>query len=282
MSSGWSKLGTVKAADLVAARENAHWATQILAAAADTHREHVPDTSHTSLVWLSEIGALATGELGASSGTRLALRVADLTLLVLDDAQATAAEAKLAGRTLAEASEEAARMLGGVSPNEFGAPLVRPEYEMPDHPIGTGAAFEADPAALLELAKWIGNADLVLRALAAATEDASPAVTWPHHFDLATLIEVESDAAGLATQTIGIGCSPGDEGAPAPYYYVNFWPGRETAAPSGVEGGQWNTAGWTGAILHADELVAADAQQDKLERFLRSAVAANRRLLADA
>ncbi len=281
---GWRSLGQVDPARLVEARENLHWAAQVLAAAGETHLPALEDTSHTALVWLDAHGALASAALGREGSCRLALRLADLTLLVVDSQGTLHGERSLAGLTLAEALREGAAMLGAFGDGTLDGPLERPTFELPDHPLGGSASLEVDPAALAELARWVANADLAVGSIAERAEGASPVLTWPHHFDHATLIAVETDATGAATKTIGIGCSPGDEAIPAPYYYVSHWPAEEVAPPGEIEGGDTTTEGWTGAVLPGAELVSAGdagAQQEALARFLETAVAASRTLLAD-
>ena len=97
------------------------------------------------------------------------------------------------------------------------------------------------------------------------------------------MIELDTDATGTPTQTIGVGFSPGDEAIADPYYYVNHWPGQSPASLAQLDAGQWHTDGWIGAVLLAADLVAAgDArdQEETLARFLDSGIAANRALLA--
>jgi hypothetical protein len=113
-------------------------------------------------------------------------------------------------------------------------------------------------------------------------------LAWPHHFDIATLAVLATDAAGDAAQTLGAGLSPGDESIAVPYWYVNHWPTREDVRPEApgalgeLAAGHWHTEDWLGAVLRAEELVAAGdaaAQAARLDAFLTSAVAANRALI---
>lgn len=112
------------------------------------------------------------------------LRLRDLTLLVRG---AASAELPLRGRTLDEAF--------AFLESHFGATLRRPDVDLPDHPVAHGAAFDAGDAELSELARYYANA--------AETFDGTVRC-WPHHFDIATLIELGD------SRTIGIGMSPGD------------------------------------------------------------------------
>lgn len=276
----WQRLGAVAPTALTPAREELHWATQVLAAAGETHLPHRPDTSHTAAVWLAEHGALAGFAL--EGGSRLALRFGDLSLLLLDGAGEIRAAQPLAGLRLDDACGWAAQALSGHGAR--GA-LRRPDYEMPPHPIAEGGRFTAANGALAELGRWFANFHLALSDLAAGRPESTPVLCWPHHFDMATLLELERDAAGAATQTIGLGLSPGDVHLSEPYVYVNHWPEQSFAPAQPLSAGEWRSEGWRGAQLRAADLVAAGsarAQQALLARFFDAAIAANRAALRSA
>ena len=88
-------------------------------------------------------------------------------------------------------------------------------YEIPDHAVARGAAYDVRGAAagLAELARWFGNANGVLgRAhgtLVAHKLAAGPVSAWPHHFDLATLAPVPRSVG--EDGSVGVGLSSGDE-----------------------------------------------------------------------
>jgi len=277
--SDWQELGKVSPAQLGPARVQAHWALQVLSAAGETFADHVPDTSHTASQWNATLSAFVGQRLG---GVHIGLRVADLTLLVLGDDGRPAATLPLAGHTLAEAYAWAGRALSADGRSEL--ELVHPGYELPSHPIAGGGRFE--PAVgLNELSRWYANADAVLRRLERETPGAGPVLCWPHHFDIASLVAVETDREGEPLRTVGVGCSPGDELVPQPYWYVNHYPvtGRSELPP--LAAGEWFSEGWIGAVLRGEALVAAggaEAQHALLERFLASAVRESRALALDA
>jgi hypothetical protein len=188
----------------------------------------------------------------------------------------------LRGRTLAEACVLAAAALAPHTGGERA--LVHPDYALPPHPLAEGGRFEPAPG-LEELARWFANADRVLRRLAAETPGAGSVLCWPHHFDIASLIAVETDAAGEAVVTVGVGLSPGDEFFPEPYWYVNHGPETQRTELPPLAAGEWVGGDWTGAVLHAARLVAAPdaaSQRTLLEAFLASAVPASRALALEA
>jgi hypothetical protein len=229
--------------------------------------------------WDAGLAALVGQPLGDA---RLALRPADLTLLLLEAGRPPAARLALPGSTLAEACAFAAAALAPHTRGE--RTLVHPGYALPPHPIAGGGRFEA-AAGLGELARWYANADRVLRRLAAATPGAGDVLCWPHHFDIASLVAVETDAAGEAAATVGVGLSPGDEFFPEPYWYVNHGPETQRAQLPPLAAGEWVGGDWTGAVLHAAALVAAPdaaSQRELVEAFLASAVPASRELALEA
>jgi len=104
---------------------------------------------------------------------------------------------------------------------------------------------------------------------------------WPHHFDIATLIEVDAARAGRAARTVGVGLSPGDASIDEPYCYVNHWPTTARNVLPALAAGEWFREGWAGAVLRGGSLVAAGdaaAQEGLLRAFLASAVPASRAL----
>jgi len=278
----WQRLGAVVPKELAGARAQAHWAAQAISAAGETFVAHAEDTSHTAMQWDAAQGALVGALLPGPERLRVALRPSDLALLLVDASESALASQPLAGRTLAEAYAWVSGAVRDATRGRVDHALVHPGYELPPHAIARGGRFELDAPRLAELARWYADADAELRALAARTPGAGPVLCWPHHFDLATLVAVESGPDGAATKTIGVGLAPGDDLVAEPYWYVNHGPEAEGLALPPLAAGEWWTDGWTGAILRGEALVAAGgaaAQQALLRTYLASALDASRRLL---
>jgi hypothetical protein len=258
-------LGAPTPAALAGARVELHFAAQLPAAVGRALVAPAPDDSHTSLEWLA--GPRLLAGVRAPSGLRAALRPADLALAVLGDADAPAAELPLAGRTFAEAAAWLAAALRAPA----GTVLGLPPYDMPAHPIAGGARFGGeDRAAAAELARWYATADATLRALARSSPGASAVRSWPHHFDIATLLP-----GPAVDTTIGVGLSPGDGSYAEPYFYVTPWPyPKDPAPPELPGGGHWHREGWFGAVLTATSLLAAPRHASAVEAFVEAAVAA--------
>jgi hypothetical protein len=280
----WQRLGAIAPEALVAARQQAHFAAQVISAAGETFLPHLPDTSHTAMAWDPLHAALAGREL-PGAGCRVALRVGDLGLLLLTGDGAIAAHTPLAGLTLPEAYRWTSDAVKSRTRGALARELVHPGYELDPHPIAGGARFALDPG-LPELARWFANADLELQGITRGTPGAGEVLCWPHHFDIAALVVLERDAAGDPLRTLGAGLSPGDEFASEPYWYVNHGPETQHAdLPPLAGGGEWLREGTTFAVLRGSRVAAAGGAAEQHARsrtFLASAIAASRKLALEA
>jgi len=275
--SSWNRVGDILPSALTEARLQLHHAAQIVVSAAISYVPARPDDSHTALTWLSSVRALVSEPITSATPLRIGVRVEDLTLLALDGALRPTGSFALSGRKIA-----AAQTWLGDAVAEAGLDRARltqrKHYTIPAHPVADGEPFSVGGAELAELARYWSNAGGLLEEIARATPGASTVLTWPHHFDIATLIELPS--AGGEKRTIGVGQSPGDDSYAEPYWYVGPYPyPPATDLPSLAGGGHWHTKGWMGAALPASVYVAAGDQRAQVTAFIDSSVAACRRLL---
>lgn len=277
IDSRWSRVGDVSPGSLSDARLQVHHAAQIVVSAAISYLPARSDDSHTALCWSAAHRALVSEPITAAAPLRIGLRVEDLTLLRLDGESRAARLFPLGGRTL----EDGHAWLGDVvaeSGLDRARLTSRKHYTIHAHPVADGKPFSADLGdSLMELARYWSNGSLVLEDFARSTSEASPVLTWPHHFDIATLVEVPS--ASGARRTIGVGHSPGDEWYAEPYWYVGPSPYPSTEKLPALAAGHWHTKGWVGAALRAGEYVSAVDQPAAVLRFVESAVSACRSLL---
>lgn len=274
----WQTLGQPPPSTLGEARGQLHWAAQVIASVGYTLVEPVPDWSHTSLVWHDALGALASQLTSNPPHFRAALRLADLTLLLLDEQGNTYSTFALDGRTLDEGYAWLASAIAALTNAETPPSLVRPDHEMPAHPTGEGAPFSLErPETFAELARWFANADRVLQALSASIPEAVAVLVWPHHFDIALEFASPSEKEAEAAQTIGVGMEPGDAYYAEPYWYITPGPAPDDPNRPPLEGeGFWRTEGWLGAVLTGSTLVAAGGAKEQAERvqaFIRSVLA---------
>jgi len=276
VTSSWSRVGKVPPTALADARLQLHHAAQIAVSAAISYVAARSDDSHTALTWIAPLRALATEPITATRQFRIALRVEDLTLHVLDEKGLPTRSFALPGHTVADGHAWLGEVLAqaALDPARLRA---RKHYTIPSHPVESGAPFSLGGSAeFAELAGYWSNAAGLLEALARGTDGAGPVRTWPHHFDIATLIQLP----GAGGRTIGVGQSPGDDLYAEPYWYVGPHPSPPVAdLPPLAGSGHWHTQGWVGAALPASDYVGASDQRLQVTAFIESAVAACRRLL---
>jgi len=266
----WKLLRTIERHRLTQARLAAHYAVQWLARTARAYIEPKVDDSHTNLGWDRALGGLATHPL--ADGSRLALRIDDLTLLLLSpdagelslkDRNDSAIRAWLGPRFRAK----------GLNPFALDKPLP---YDMPASVIATGGRYLLDDlrSALGELSRWYDNASRALgegrRELVARGLRAPPVRCWPHHFDLDTLVYFSARSSDNA-RTMGIGFSPGDEYYDEPYFYVSIYPAPIVTTLPALQVGHWHSRDFTAAIITAGRILGESDQGAAVEKFLRSA-----------
>jgi hypothetical protein len=118
-------------------------------------------------------------------------------------------------------------------------------------------------------------------------KETGPVQLWPHHIDLAMLWfsgrlipGQDPENEEYADEQMNFGFSPGDSSIPNAYFYITAYPTpaglTETTLPPGAE---WRTEGFTGAVMMYDTLVGAEAPDEKLLSFLRTAQQAGARLM---
>jgi hypothetical protein len=249
---------------LTDARLQTHHAAQLATAMGISFLPPKSDDSHTNLGWLPQLGALASHLVPAPKPFHLAVRVADLMLLFVDDRFCAVDAFELNGRTIASAAEW---IRSGISAHgaDAGRFTLDKHYTIPAHPVAAGGAFDAtNVAAFDQVARWFAGANEILNEV--RQQNVGDAVRcWPHHFDIATLLTV-------AGGTIGVGMEPGDSYYDEPYYYVNKHP-----QPSGPPGimlagkGHWHDQEWIGAVLTGSNVNTAD-QQAQIQSFIKSAL----------
>jgi len=272
LRSAWHSVGTVSPRRLVDSRETLHHAAQLLALAGASFIPEQSDDSHTSMRWMAPLGALATQPIAGRKRFRFALRVADLTLLVIDEeSQQTRDRFTLAGARRASAlawiAERASE--AGLDASTLRTAM---HYSITPHPTDSGAVFQLPgDDSLGELARWYADANLLLEERASSMSGAGPVRCWPHHFDIATLITLPS---GTRITTIGVGLSPGDASYPEPYFYIAPYP-APASTPHALSVGAWHTSEWWGAVLVGTEIVErtqGDEQAGIVRRFMLEAI----------
>jgi len=275
----WRKLGAVPPADLVEARMQLHYASQLSSAIGACYSEPQDDYGHVSMKWVD--GVLMSGVAEGSVRLRGVLDISELKLALVEDGDergggrsAPLASIALGGKTVDEAFDWLrANVSGlGMDPSKLAINTER----LPDHGLRSGDRFSIHGIErhIEELGKYMANADLLLHEVADMREGSSEVRVWSHHFDMATVFSFEG-GHGIDSM-IGAGLSPGDENFAEPYFYVYVWPAPETPSFPDFEGaGGWFTGGWTGAAAPASSIIIhtrADEQRSVSARFLKFAI----------
>jgi hypothetical protein len=234
--------------------------------------------------WVAAESMFISREVGTESPVQFGLRVQDFCVTVLAGDLETLDTFEIESKTIEQGYQWIAQALdrfgvGKVAPTD----LIRPGDDFPDHPVRSGARFTGgDISSRTELARWYSNALFVLSDAAESEPGASMVRTWPHHFDIATLITIEEAEDQENTRRIGVGMSPGDSDYDEPYFYTTPWPYPRHVTLSPLAGrGLWHMTGWTGAVLKGSRLIDnADGtlQLERARKFLASAIPAGRRL----
>ena len=249
------------------ARLLAHYGTQWLARAARAYVPARPDDAHTSLGWDDEFRGLVTHPL--SDGSRLGLRVPDLTLAVLGGASLP-----LDGRADTEVRAWFGGLLRerGLDPAKLDAASP---YAMPHHAIALGARYcteeLADP--LKALAIWFSNGhamlDAIRQGLVKRRLKAPEVRCWPHHFDMDSLLSLGRGRA------VGSGFCPGDEFCDEPYFYISIYPEPYIPSlPLLPPVGHWHSYKFIAALAPAHKIVASLDQPRDVAGFFDISIGA--------
>jgi hypothetical protein len=271
----WQPIGAVSKDRLLNARLQAHCAAHIAGAPARILAAPEPDFGHVSMAWNPEARVLQTRELAGSF--ICGLNIANLEI------HAGGEKLTLDGKTLGETRDWVASQVEAALGKAPGEPIPEPN-EWPDHPVSAGGTFDAsDTEAFAELERHFSNAALTLAPYAENEPHASPVRTWPHHFDMATLISLDLDKDPEVARSVNAGLSPGDDKVPEPYWYVVPYPSpKKTGVEALPRTGYWNFKGGTMAILRASGYAhTGAAQQAHVGDFLEAAYRICRSLLED-
>ena len=281
----WQELGAVSPDLLLDTRLELHWAAQVIGAVPLAYLDETPDFSHANLGWIADTATFVTRPVGSSPSLCVGLDLREFALTILDADDSAMDDFSLDGKTLDEGYAWIADMMDRYSIGDLDTDeLHHPDDAFPRHAVREGAAFTGgNAAARAELARWYDNALLIFSEATGNTEGASPIRTWPHHFDIATLITLEAAQDPEKMRSVGIGMTPGDSSYAEPYIYVVPWPyPKEPTLPSLERGGAWHTEGWIGTVLTGSRLtegaVDGPTQAERARAFLKSAIPAVRKL----
>ncbi|NQV16437.1 hypothetical protein HQ531_13325 [bacterium] len=262
---------------LFEARAQLHQAAQLLAATGISFLTARTDDSHTAILWSSGENHFLSQTFGDNQSYQVTLNPSDLVLTVTNNGSSIY-QLELNGISLRQAAANLQLVLDGYgfSKDNF---TMNKHYELPDYPDRWETAFDTtDVEAFEVLVNSYANAFSLFSGIKSSEPAASDLLIWPHHFDLAILITMDTDAQGNLSKSIGVGLSPGDGSYTTPYYYITNWPypSEDIKLPTLFSRGSWHTAGWTGMVLALDPITSVSTPDDQkriVETFLDEALA---------
>ncbi|MEM8771469.1 MAG: hypothetical protein AAGD92_07460 [Pseudomonadota bacterium] len=277
MGSAWKPLGAVAPKKLARIHEQPYQLAQWLGRFARGYLTPADDDSHTSFVWHSENGAMATNE--ASFGGKkvaFAFYPRDLILSVIIDG-VIGDEIAMHGRR----DRDAGVWMAGVLEAHGADPVKLHDaapYALLKTPYAQDAPYDAktDVAGLSELARYLDNASLVLNEIVAAyghvRPGPAPVRLWPHHFDIATIITLE-DGAFETARAVGAGLAIPDKLHKEFYFYTYPWPRNERKnLPPLRSNCSYQYDGFFGAVQTMSSVLAQGDQVGAVREFFDETV----------
>lgn len=256
---------------LIATRKSLHQAVQLVSAVPRNLLPPDPTDSMSSLEWNTQLSSLESLPVPSEHGDiRAGLSLATFALYITVNQDSKAA-LEMSGKSVNQGLDwlkvELARL-------NFEAESVNLEvpYEIEHYDYAT--SLQVNTEALGVFSQLYQNTAEVLSGITKKWTDAYDIRCWPHHFDLATLIPLASDAGGEVLKSIGIGLSPGDDGINEPYIYVNIWPQVEIEMLKKLQLrlGHWNTEGWSGGVLTYSEINRFNHSDQTIEQFTTTVI----------
>jgi len=255
------------------AKLNLHYCALILASTAHSLIEHKDDDSHTCLYFNKSLNGFKTDLL--FDDYQVAIQINSLTLLISKGSD-TIEELSLGGKTLADAFNWLNDKFKSIKADT--AVITQRTYDdFPQHEIGSNGSFDsAIHGGLSQLGSQYYLAFELLSEISSAHKEASIVQTWPHHFDMATLLTFNTGD----TKYIGAGFSPGDVHIKQPYYYVNPFPFPEKNKLQELDSlGEWYTRGFNGIVLPYDKIETVPDKAIEIKKYLNNSIAVCKNIL---
>lgn len=246
-----------------------HHAVQFIAAAGKYLLEVKDDDSHTNMSWDSGNNIFYGHSI--NNRARVGLHVPTLSLKVTGPTGIELASLSLSGKTKQEGLLwlRQALQLKQIDASDL---ELKMHYEIPEHPTDEAKPFsEIDNSVLEELANHRTVADQVCNEIFTKHAKATPARTWPHHFDHGVYVPFRFDDKGEAIQSFSVGYAVADSVIKEPYFYVTQWKKEAkvdySKAPE-LECGKWLPEKLKGAGLALSEILKMGDQEEGIKAFL--------------
>ncbi len=261
------------------ARALAHKGVQFPSIAARANLPAKDDDSHSNLSWDAAAGRFVSQPIPRGDTTyRVGLSLSPMRLSLINEDRPVAV-LELENVSCDDAAEWLDIRLDEIGLNK--ASTVKIPYELP-HEVSKISVFSTSSEAeqLGKLSIWFDLAHAVLSKFAAdksgLVPGPSPVRCWPHHFDIATYVGLETGDSET-TRGIGVGMSAGDTFYDQPYFYVNPWPHlKSSQLPQLPVPGNWHREGFVGAIASAEEILSLNDIFSELPVFVNGAFAIGR------
>jgi len=239
------------------------------------------DHRHLATTYLHGPRALVGCRIRGDRDFHVGLRLSSPGFVVLDEKYAVLQTFDLVGRTIFDARtwllEMSEKLAGEPARND-----AKLESRLDAHPLMEGQPFgKGCEEGFVEVDRAYSNADAVLRRILGDIAPGTAVRCWPHHFDIAALVELDSD--GDEAMTVGLGMAPADDRQDRAYFYGSPWPHPDSGGDlPHLAHGEWLTDGPPLAALPVYKVADSGngATQARIaEEFLRSAYEACEQLL---
>ncbi|MEM8887580.1 MAG: hypothetical protein AAGD28_06300 [Bacteroidota bacterium] len=272
----WNDIPDFNETQLKNTRLQLHHAAQIPAIIARSFLGEHHEDVYANLGWAQEIHALVSHPIPGPSGNAfIALQFQHPGILILEESFST--HIPLQGNNWNSLFNEVLETLGERGFDKAKISLEQPyKNDLPEFDTYE-KEFEIDNLKAFEtMGAYFSNTNALLAEILADSTEASEIRCWPHHFDIASLLDLGEG------KSIGVGMSPGDNSSALPYFYVNMWPYPDTEKVSlpGLSSGKWNTEGWVGTLLNAEAFAGNPEQKEITKTFIQESVSAARELIA--
>lgn len=256
---------------LTSTRKSLHQAVQLVSAVPRNILPNDPTDGMSSLEWNTQLRSLESLPVTNDHGEiRTGLKLETFSLYITIDHDSKAAF-EMAGRSVNQGLDWLKMELDKL---DIDASLINLNLPYEIESYDYSEALSVSNEGLAVFSDLYQTTAEVLSRITKKWENAFDIRCWPHHFDLATLIPLEMDQDDEIIKSIGVGLSPGDDGIAPPYLYVNIWPQVDAAElqKHALTSGQWNTEGWSGAVLTYSQMNQKDNLDEIFDDFTEEVI----------
>lgn len=246
-----------------------HHAVQFIAAAGKYLLEEKEDDSHTNMSWDSKTQTFYGDSI--NNRARVTFHVPSFSLKVSGPTGIELASFSLIGKTKQEGLTwlQQALQLKQIDTTSLKLEL---HYDIPPLFTDGEKVFpKINKKILAELANHRTIADQFCTDIFSQHSKASPARTWPHHFDHGVYVPFDFDENGDPIKSFSVGYAVADSVIDEPYFYVTQWKKDGEVdysnAPE-LEFGDWLPEKLKGSALSLSNILKMSNQEKGIKEFL--------------